>query len=421
MRKLTFSLVAILLVAGCKHKVLTPEASPEISKTTTSTIVIPNGSFDRYDLKPQVLQKLATGEEILWGGLSGLRFIEQDGYGNLFFWAITDRGPNGAEVKKGEFSYRTFLIPDFHPSLVKLRVNKLERTLEVIESLPLKGANGEFLNGLPPMNREGDKARFEFPVDANNQPIVNQGIGIDSESIAIDDRKHFWVGEEYLPSILEFDQQGSLISHIKPAPKAEKKLKKNQIGYEYRFRKSNRGFEALAYFKDRIYFMPQSPLEVETKPRFIRIGVFNIKTRKYEAEYLYPLENLKIDKIGDMQMLNEKQFILIEQNGEIGSKSVHRIYKVDLNDATNVLKAGFTAPAELTAAFAFPKDFKFTKRTLLLDLVKLGFSEFEKIEGLTLIDDETLAVITDNDFGLDGAKVVPRPTALGIFKFKNKD
>ena len=419
MKNFLLGLFTLSLLTSCKHKTIIPTVPQEVSKGATSTIVIQSGSFDRYDLKPQVLQRLATGEEVLWGGLSGLRFIEQDAYGNMLFWAITDRGPNGTETKKGDLVYRTFLIPDFHPSLVKIRVNKLERTLEVVESIPLKGKNGEFLNGLPPPNDENDPTQFEYPLDVNNQPLMSKGQGLDSESLAIDDRKHFWVGEEYLPSILEFDAQGSLLSHIKPATKNSKKLNKNQIPYEYRFRKLNRGFEALAYFKDHIYFMLQSPLAVETKPHFIRIGVFNTKKRRYEAEYLYPVENLKVDKIGDMQMLNEKQLILIEQNGEAGPKGVHRIYKVDLSEATNVLKAEFKAPPELTSAYAFPKNFSFAKRILLLDLVKLGFSEFEKIEGLTIIDDETLAVITDNDFGVDDGKIVPRATALGIFKFKN--
>ncbi len=415
MAAVKFLLVFIFFLIGCRHKTAVLSEAPKKLPPQTLT---QGKSFDRYDLKSQVLQKLASGEGLLWGGLSALNYAEQDSYGNLFFWSMTGRGPAGPELIKDGQVYRPFLVPDFHPSLVKLRVNKMDRTLEVIESIPLKSVLGEFLNGLPPAASE--KFKYEIPVDMSNQVLTNAVRGIDPESLTLDDDKHFWVGEQYLPSLLEFDAQGALLKQIEPAAKFVKKLKKDQLPYEYRLVKMNRGFRAIGYYSGRIFFMPQSPLDIDPKPNFIRIGVFNIKKRKYDAEYLYPLESSKVDKIGDLHMLNEKQLIVIEQNSESGSKGVHRLYKVDLTAATNVLKAGFEGAPELTAPYAFPKNFNFAKKTLLLDLVKEGFTDFENVDGLTLIDDTTAAVLTNNDFGVDGDKIVVRPTALGIFKIKSE-
>lgn len=404
----------VLLLAACQHKnVHTSSAKKEeVFQNTTA-------GFERYILRAQPIQKTALGEDLNWGGLSGLRFIQREPTGDLLFWAITDRGPNGIEIKKEGTAYREFLVTDFHPSIVKLRTNKAEKSVEVIESLPLKNSTGEFMTGLPPKNSKDTKFKYEVALSGHQPTVTQPTLGIDSESVAVDEKNHFWVGEEYLPSILEFDEQGTLITHVQPADQPKTKLGKNQIPYEYRLRKTNRGFEALAYFQDRIYFMTQSPLGFETKSKYIRIGVFNTKSRLYEAEYLYPLETEKVDKIGDMQMISAKSFLVIEQNGEVGPQSVHNVYRVDFSKASNVLKLKLSRPPELTSDRAFPRGFQAAQKTLALDLVKQGYSDYEKVEGLTIIDKDTIAVINDNDFGVEGQHIELRPTVLGIFKIKN--
>lgn len=405
-----------LFVVSCKHKNVHTSSvrKDDVSKVTSGV-----AGYERYILRPQLIQKLPNGEDLNWGGFSGLRFIEKESTGDLLFWTITDRGPNGEEFKKNGWSYRGFLVPHFHPSLVKLRSNKAEKYLEVIESIPLKNNTGEFLTGLPPQNSEQSDTKYEVAVDTNNERIFNRTLGIDSESLAVDEKNHFWVGEEYEPSILEFDPQGTLLAHIQPALKPNTKLKKNEIPYEYRLRKSNRGFEALAYFKNKIYFMTQSPLGYESKPQFIRIGVFNTKTRKYEAEYLYPLENSKIDKIGDMQMIDEMNFLVIEQNGQVGHESTHLVYQVDLTKATNRLTKNLKKVPEAMSSRELSRQINPARKFLMIDLVKEGYADFEKVEGLAIVDSNTIAVINDNDFGVDGAKIILRPTVLGLFKVKN--
>lgn len=411
-------LIVIAFLAGiisCQHKNV---HSTSISKDKKSQAELATG-FERYVMRPQLIQNIPDVGDLNWGGFSGLRFIAKEATGDLLFWTITDRGPNGYETKKDGNLYRPFLMPSFHPSIVKIRTNKAEKTFEVIESLPLKNSTGEFLTGFPPENKSDVATKYEIAVDKDMQPLVTRGLGIDSESLTIDDKNHFWVGEEYLPSILEFDAQGTLLAHIQPAQKPGTKLQKNEIPYEYRLRKSNRGFEALAHYKDRIYFMTQSPLGFETKPRFIRVGVFNKKTRMYEAEYLYPVEGESADKIGDMEMINEKQFYVIQQNGDVGPDSVHLVYKADLTKATNVRSLKLKQTIELLSPHAFSRHFQFIQKTVAVDLVKEGYSDYEKVEGLTIIDANTIAVINDNDFGVDGKRFIARPVVLGIFKTKN--
>lgn len=413
MKKNIIKLLLCFLIFGCKHQALHTAKKKSVQNQVEVKL-----NFEKYELKAQVIQKLIDGRSLNWGGFSGLSFIEKDSAGDLFFWTLSDRGPNGDEIKKGDLNYRQFLFPEFHPSLVKLRANKQEKNLEVIESIPLKKKTGEFFLGLPPVNDVTKKPQHEIPLSEFNEELVNVEDGIDPESLAIDSQRHFWVGEEYLPSLLEFDPQGTLLARIEPASQTGLPLKKNQIPFAYKLRKINRGFEALSIFNDRLYFMLQSPLDVEDKPKFIRIGVFNIKSRMYEAEYLYPVENPKSAKIGDMQMIDAKRFLVIEQNNEVGPESVHQIFEVNLSKATNTLKAGFKNFPESVSTGNFPKKFIFAEKTLAVDLVKDGYADFEKVEGLTLIDAETLAVINDNDFGVKDGKIGTIATVLGLFHLK---
>jgi hypothetical protein len=403
------SLVGIL---GCQNKVVKKPGDKIKESKTSST------ELQMFVLADQTLKTLSDGSAIRWGGFSGLQFIKKEDTGELLFWTLTDRGPNLDEVEKEDGTYRPFLWPDFHPSFVKIRLDKKTGLMEVIESIPFKNTSGEFINGLPPENSAVNPEHYEIAVDTQGQLLQNNGLGVDSESLAVDEQQHFWVGEEYEPSILEFDPNGTLITHIKPAPKDGVKLKKNQLPFDYNFRKLNRGFEALGYFKNKIYFMTQSPLESEEKSNWIRIGVFNTKTRKYEAEYLYELKNRKVNKIGDLQMINDKQFFVIEQNGETNSESVHNIYQVDFSKATNLVKKPLKKRPELVRERNLPRGFKFVEKTLVIDMVQEGYSEFEKVEGLAMIDSKTLAVINDNDFGIVNGKLGMRPSVMGIFKLK---
>jgi len=56
---------------------------------------------------------------------------------------------------------------------------------------------------------------------------------------------------------------------------------------------------------------------------------------------------------------------------------------------------------------------KLAQKREVVDLRKLGWQQ-EKVEGLSLIDDRTLAVINDNDFGLQAKLVDAQPKAKKI-------
>lgn len=401
MKKIILSLSAISLVS-CQS---------ESKKTTVSEA--PKVLLTSADVKLDPVQ----GFNFKWGGFSGLSFIKQEKNGDIFFWTLTDRGPNGPKFKRNKKVLRGFFSPNFTPSFIQLKFIKAENKVVIVKTIQFRNVDNKPMSGLPP---KASIAKVESPIDLVGTSLESDNNGIDSESVTVDDKKHFWVGEEYFPSILEFDEKGKLLSRIFPAVKPGVALKKNEIPNAYSHREFNRGFEALGYKNGKIIFMAQSPLKVpealkDKEFSIIRIGVFNTKTRMYEGEYLYPLTHKNVDKIGDLTMINDNEFYVIEQSSDTGPDSVHLIYKVDLNKATNLVKTLLLErdPETYSQKELLAKVTPATK-ILAVNLVKTGYSEFEKVEGLTIINDTTLAVINDNDFGVDNNKIIDRKTVLGI-------
>ena len=98
-------------------------------------------------------------------------------------------------------------------------------------------------------------------------------------------------------------------------------------------------------------------------------------------EFHYPVESKKADKIGDLTLIKDKKLLVIEQNGKLGKEnSVRALYKVDLAQANE--------KGELT-------------KELVVDLNEMGLDQLEKIEGVSVIDSQHLALVNDNDFGVE--------------------
>lgn len=368
--------------------------------------------------KAEVVLDPVEGSNFKWGGFSGLSFIKKEENGDLLFWTITDRGPNGPEFERDHKVIRSFFSPKFAPSFLQLKYIKADNKVVILKTIPFHNSDNKPMTGLPPKD---SLAKVEAASDLAGTNLYSDNNGVDPESVSVDEKHHFWVGEEYFPSILEFDEKGKLLARISPA-KPGAQLKKNELPNAFAYRGLNRGFEALGYKNGKIFFMAQSPLKVadaHKKKSFsvIRIGVFNTKTRIYEAEYLYPLTQKKVDKIGDLSVISDTEFYVIEQNGKVGPDSTHLIYKVDLSKATNLVTSPLKNNPETYSEKDLLAQVTTATKTLAVNLVTAGYSEFEKVEGLTIIDDKTLAVVNDNDFGVDNDKIIERKTVLGILPY----
>lgn len=106
---------------------------------------------------------------------------------------------------------------------------------------------------------------------------------------------------------------------------------------------------------------------------------------------------------------------MVEQGSDKDKQMINKIYLVDLSQATDLTAfEGKGKALEFDDAQALARrDVKLAQKREVVDLRKLGWQQ-EKVEGISLIDDHTLAVINDNDFGLQAKLLDAQPKAKKI-------
>src|SRR4029434_7000063 len=233
----------------------------------------------------------------------------------------------------------------------------------------------------------------------------------------------FWLAEEYSPSLVHVDRTGKVLKRYIPEG-----LKLEDTDYPvanalpaiYGKRKINRGFEGLALSDDEktLYIVLQSPLlnpdrKIGDASRNTRVLVFDIASEKVTAEYAYrfdvskqfdpnPKNTTDEMKLSGVIAINPTTLLVLER-----TDLVAKLYSVDLSGATNILNSKWsdvkTAPALEALADPAAAEVSVLPKSLVLDLSSLAGMP-EKIEGIALIDQSTIAVSNDNDFDSEESK-----------------
>lgn len=330
------------------------------------------------------------------------------------FWMVTDRGPNAfVKVQNDDGDKekrRTFPVPDFVPLILHVRAE--DGVLTVLEYLPLRGQSGRTLSGLPNI-----KDIDEVPYARSGKKTLRYDpSGLDPEGLVRTRTGEFWLADDYRPSIVRVDATGRVVKRYVPdgrAPAGADYPVADILPAIYATRSHNHGFEGIGISPDErtLYATLQSPLAEEGKPsRIGRILAFDVAGEQPIAEYIYPFE--------DVDELDRKHRKDLEQDdlglaGVVGltpttllalerTDTAARLYLVDLTSATNILGTVLDEPT-----YSLPKihhdeietGVAPVRKTLLVDLTKLpGIPP--KLEGLAVVDRQTVAVANDNDFGL---------------------
>jgi predicted extracellular nuclease len=402
----------------------------------------------------------AAGQPVPLGGFSGLHFEGYAANGNLKFITHTDRGPNGEATG----SLRPFLLPDFVPEVIRFELNRTTGQLTLTDRIQLQAAPGDPLSGLPntaiPGGTGNTSFNDEIPIDLRGNTLPRDPLGADLEGIVVAPDGTFWMVDEYRPAIYQFDATGVLIDRFipvgtaaaagQPAGTFGKEVLPAVLGQ----RRQNRGFEAVAFQDGKVYAFVQSPIRnPETLSNSTLNGLQNIRivefdpTTRATRQFLYVMDNppasgatdTRADKIGDAVAIGNGEFLVVERDDDAIdsdplSQIQKKVYRFSLQDATEITNLPnlingksldqMTA-AELTAAGVTP-----IRKTLHVDLSTAGYNQVEKVEGLTIIDRNTIAVINDNDFTVAGITIdqstgtfTPDPNAetpiLGLIHLQN--
>lgn len=376
---------------------------------------------------------------------SGLTFKGKAADGSLEFYGITDRGPNGDGPKvpnsvvtpgaTGTSDAKFFPSPSFTPSFGLISIGKDGAVLK--SSTPIKFSSTINASGLSiaagkvgssaevPLN---DAAKF----DASSKTKFSD-YGLDTESIVYDAaRGVVWVSDEYGPFILKIDvATGIILKKYQPGTGAA------DLPAVLLKRRANRGMEGLSLevATGKLNGFVQSPLDdgkanyivpgataatnesIKDYAKFNRWVEFDPTTEKTKL-YAYPIDSTQYTagktgnaKLGDMVSLGNGKFIVIEQGTGPDGKAFNKLMLVQVpsnatdiaNMSTDLEKSSMTGAAVNGVNYA---DVVLLKKTQLFDLNNAGWLA-EKAEGLALVDENTLALTNDDDFGMKTVIVDP--------------
>lgn len=315
---------------------------------------------------------------------------------------LSDRGPNGdapdyLDANGVKHSSKSYLVPEFSPQFVTVRVQRGVARVTHTQSLSF---GRQPAIGLPP-------AAFtsEIGVDEALQAFASSDNGIDPEGLDFDARGNAWISEEYGPSLLKVNARtGRITQRLSPSAGLPAILASRQV---------NRGFEGVAVTPSgKVYGLVQSTLDVDGKSKglaqFIRLLELDPRTGATRM-FAYPHDVALYKKSGDAKMsdlfaLDDTTFLTIEAGKDKDGNFRNIVYRFDISAATDL--TGLTLPSgpnagkalEYGTAAELASLITPAKKELVLDLRAYGYTA-EKSEGMALLDDRTLVVINDNDFG----------------------
>jgi hypothetical protein len=344
--------------------------------TKTSTLPdIPLGTFQNALLPDSITDDRGVHLGSVGSGLFPV--------GGNEYWTVTDRGPN-PEVYD---DVRTFVVPTFDPTLVHIKVRGT--SIDVLESIPITNAKGQPVTGMP--NRAAGEESAPLAADAKTVLPYNIN-GLDTEGIVRTADGHFWVSDEYAPSILELDAKGHILKRHLPAG-LETVYREAGVTYPVdgalpaalQYRKSNRGLEDLALLPDgkTIVAALQSSIVVPgQKDRIItELLTFDTSAGKSLHEFPYQFDDPSTFgdrgrklKISAVVPVDAKHVVVQER-----TDPQTRFYLVALDPADDLIAGG--------------------DKKLVVNLAGVKGVP-EKIEGAWFKTPDTLVLSNDNDFAV---------------------
>ncbi len=395
-----------------------------------------------------LLQDYVNKKSAAIGTFQGINYREA-GFSSLYpiantngkeFWTISDRGVNidcgNANLAECRPTYdKLYAFPNYAPKIHRIRI--AGDSIQILQSIAMKRPDGTTATGLLNPTGFGSTAKEQNSIDTvlncanfSAKTAAKDIWGIDSEGLVVDKDGNFWISEEGGPSIWKLNKNGVVVKRFTPyANLVGAQAQDVQIDTVFKYRKNNRGFEGISLTPNgKIYAIIQSPLLYPNKStgegtqvhRILEIDPSTNATRvlTYLNEGVIGASGanqirLQDWKIGEMTAISDTTFLVLEAalRGTTDSK---KIYKINIANATPVTAAlysgktveGLVDLAGLTANSIVP-----VKKTLFLDLLANGWpSALDKAEGLAIINDSTIAVCNDNDYGQSS----PNADGIGI-------
>lgn len=353
------------------------------------------------------------------------------------FWGVGDRGPN-IKPKDAADRYgltelkslakldgaRIMPLPDSGPALARFRILGDDIILEA--AMALRAQDGSPLVGVPPHPLADMETEPAFSLQGDR--LATSGLGADTEGIAARPDGRFWIADEYGPSLLLAREDGVVEQRLVPVGGASmfdgspipivEALPALALA-----RKLNRGFEGLALSPDGavLYVAFQSPLAHPDRAahdagQVVRIWALNSLTGAFLRDYAYPLdapETFLRDraagpvarsdiKVSELTAVSDGSLLVLERVTH--STHIYRIWPGLDNALPPVWNDPDYRPTleEASAGALVQTGLPLLAKSLVLstDVETMICGD---LEGMILIDPQTLLLASDSDYGIEGA------------------
>ena len=298
--------------------------------------------------------------------------------------------------------------------------------VETVRVLPLTDDAARQLNGLPLPG--SDHARTEPALSLMGSILEPSVLGADTEGVAVMADGHFWVGDEYGPSLLHVAPDGRVLARLVPAGDVSEDtpfpVHPSLPAIAVR-RQINRGFEAIAPLpgEQQLVLAFQSPLAhpdeaAHKAAAHVRLWVFDLVTQTVVAEHLYPLDSPETFvrdaaagavgrddiKVSEVVALEGGDLLVLER-----ASATTKIYRVTPTPATALpdryRDIGQRPTVEEMSAAGTLGDLPVLAKTLIVSTDDLPDVHAD-LEGMLVLDACTLLLVNDNDFGIEDVATV---------------
>lgn len=309
---------------------------------------------------PSLIGKTFSNQEVKLGGFEAIEYKEEreEAY---YFNLITGRGPTSL-LSKNE---TVFLLPGFQPKIVTLKADKKNQVLEVSAELKLKKSDGTPLLGIPQTRDQ------ENPLDVFGLYYSVDSNSIDPKGLVTGPEGDWWIADQYSPSLVQFNHLGEMLKRLTPS---------QGIPKVYGEKNKNSGFLGVARFENKIFGFLPSFLENDKdalKP-FSRIVEVDVNSMKTTNEFFYQLDNPN-SIVSDASAVNEKSFVVLEKGFNEKHEVETKVYLVKTNGGDSLVT-----------------------KMLLVNLNTTKFKNIKDITGITYFDNNKIALVANNHFGIEG-------------------
>lgn len=247
---------------------------------------------------------------------------------------------------------------------------------------------------------------FEI-VNGNTAERLLTGADFDPESMQRAPDGTYWIGDEFGPFLLHFSADGVLLDAPIALPNPfnpsqelrspQNQLNKANINYVEPLVGRSSGFEGMAISPDGKYLYPllEKPLLNDSTGRLL-ISQFDLQKKAYTGVYYWFVLDSKATNIGDFQLFNDKEGIIIERDASQNNLGGHK----------KLIRIKFNEPKQAVARedlvdlmkIANPNGLYGTGREGDIGTGKLFAFPFETIEDVIIENGTTLTVLNDNNF-----------------------